>query len=69
MNYAIKTLLDKSQLCNDLLQKKREEFLRKDFEMTSDYQFCLTDIKNLEKMIEELIKAIEILNQYIKNNG
>jgi len=61
MNYAIKALINQGKLCKDLLQKKRSEFLEKDFEMTSDYEFCVADIHNLEKQIKEINEAIEIL--------
>ena len=61
MNYAIKTLLNQCKLCNDLLEKRRAEFLEKDFEMTSDYEFCVNDIKNLEAQIEQLFAAIKML--------
>jgi len=64
MNYAIRTLLNQGKLCSDLLEIKEREFQTKDFEMTSDYEFCLTDIANLKQQIEEISEAIGIL----KNN-
>jgi hypothetical protein len=63
MNYAIRTLLNQGVLCTNLLDKKEAEFLNKDFEMTSDYEFCRADIANLKQQIQEISEAIEKLSK------
>ena len=59
-NYAIRMGKINNVTVIDI-DKKEAEFLEKDFEMTSDYEFFVNDIENLKTQISELNSSIEIL--------
>lgn len=63
MNYALKTLMNQLQMCNDLLEKTKIDYQNSTPETACEEEFWLSDIHNLEKQCKELVEAIEILRK------
>jgi hypothetical protein len=62
MNYALKTLMNQSDLITQEINKVQLQYDNADLESQMDVELFETDLFNLKKQQKDLVHAIELLN-------